>query len=65
MYVIVLIWLLFSDAGAKKHLERYLYGVQGLSSEVPHILNVCLLAVQCMEVSTLEVIFTLRQALDK
>ncbi|XP_078382607.1 E3 ubiquitin-protein ligase rnf213-alpha-like isoform X3 [Oculina patagonica] len=38
-----------SDKKAKKHLQRFLYEAQGLSSEVPHILNVSLLAVQCME----------------
>ncbi|CAH3163087.1 unnamed protein product, partial [Porites evermanni] len=34
---------------AKRHLERFLYKAQGLSSEAPHVLNVCLLVVQCME----------------
>ncbi|PFX15559.1 E3 ubiquitin-protein ligase RNF213 [Stylophora pistillata] len=38
-----------SDGKAKKHLQRFLFEAQGLSAEVPHILNVCLLAVQCME----------------
>ncbi|XP_022797655.1 E3 ubiquitin-protein ligase rnf213-alpha-like isoform X3 [Stylophora pistillata] len=33
----------------KSHLERFLFEAQGLPSEVPHLLNVCLLAVQCME----------------
>lgn len=64
MYVIVLISFLFSDVKAKKHLERYLYGVQGLSSEVPHILNVCLLAVQCMEVRKRSYLFEDGHAVD-
>lgn len=45
-----MIFFFYSDEKAKKHLERFLYEAQGLSSEVPHILNVCLLTVQCMEV---------------
>ena len=47
----VIVWsYLNSDEEAKKHLHRFLFEAQGLSSEVLHILNVCLLAVQCMEV---------------
>lgn len=33
-----------------RHLERFFYKAQGLSSETPHVLKVCLLVVQCMEV---------------
>ena len=40
----------FSDQEAKRHLERFLYKAQGLSSEAPHVLEVCLLVVRCMEV---------------
>ena len=42
--------MLFSDAQVQQHMSQYLREAYGLRPEVDHMLQVCLLFVQCKEV---------------